>query len=103
MAVSLSGCVSRARTENPHLREVVDVGQLEKILQDALFHLVGGLFGKGNGELMAVRVVESVEVVQQVGDELGGQREGFSRSGGGFIYAYGFAVRRHQCFCFPRR
>ena len=26
---------------------------------------------------MAVCVVESVEVIQQVGDELGGQREGF--------------------------
>ena len=78
--------------ENPHLREVVDVGQLEKILQDALLHLVGGLFGKGDGQLMSVRIVDGIEVVEQIGDEFGRQRERLSRSCRGLIYAYGFGV-----------
>ena len=90
-------------TENPHLREVVDVGQLEKILQDALLHLVGGLFGKGNGQLMSVRVIDRMEIVEQIGDEFGRQRERLSRSCRGLINAYGFGVRGHQCLFFPKR
>ena len=63
--------------ENSHFREVVNVGQLEKILQDALLHLISGLFGKGDGQLMSVRIVFRMEIVEQIGYEFSRQRERF--------------------------